>query len=112
MIVIRQNEIHNGVSFTFICISALAVTHYCAQTAKILVEPDNRVKKYYNCDDIYKLTIDLKGNNLIFASLDDLNDMKCCIRHKFKESYKKWLSLMMFEIYDEVFNKLIMICKT
>ena len=59
-----------------ICLNALANTYYCTQTAKILVEPNNKVKKYYKFDDIYKLTIDAKGDNLIFASLDDLNSAK------------------------------------
>ena len=58
--------------FTF-SLSAFADTYYCTQTAKILVEPNNKVKKYYKFDDIYKLIIDTKKNSLTFASLDELN---------------------------------------
>ena len=53
-----------------------ADAYYCTQTAKILVEPTNKVKKYYKFDDIYKLTINKKENTLIFASLEDLNATK------------------------------------
>ena len=49
-----------------------ANTNYCTQTAKILVEPTNKVKKYYKFDDIYKLIINKKGKTLLFASLEDL----------------------------------------
>ena len=58
------------------CMQAYADTYYCTQTAKILVEPNNKVKKYYKFDDIYKLTINKKENTLIFASLEDLNATK------------------------------------
>jgi hypothetical protein len=61
--------------FTF-SLTAFADTYYCTQTAKILVEPNNKVKKYYKFDDIYKLIIDTKKNNLTFASLDELNATK------------------------------------
>ena len=57
-------------------LSTFADTYYCNQTAKILVEPNNKVKKYYKFDDIYKLIIDTKKNNLTFASLDELNATK------------------------------------
>ena len=57
-------------------LSAFADTYYCTQTAKILVEPNNKVKKYYKFDDIYKLIIDTKKKNLTFASLDELNATK------------------------------------
>ena len=58
------------------CIHAHADTYYCTQTAKILLEPNNKVKKYYKFDDIYKLTINKKDNTLTFASLEDLNATK------------------------------------
>ena len=61
--------------FTF-SLSTFADTYYCTQTAKILVEPNNKVKKYYKFDDIYKLIIDTKKKNLTFASLDELNATK------------------------------------
>lgn len=61
--------------FTF-SLSTFADTYYCNQTAKILVEPNNKVKKYYKFDDIYKLIIDTKKKNLTFASLDELNATK------------------------------------
>lgn len=51
---------------------AYADTYYCAQTAKVLVEPNNKIKRYYKFDDIYKLTINKKENTLIFASLENL----------------------------------------
>ena len=57
----------------FFCMKAYADTYYCTQTAKILVEPNNKVKKYYKFDGIYKLTINKKENTLLFASLEDLN---------------------------------------
>ena len=57
-------------------LSTFADTYYCTQTAKILVEPNNKVKKYYKFDDIYKLIIDTKKNNLTFASLTDFNATK------------------------------------
>ena len=57
-------------------LSAFADTYYCTQTAKILVEQNNKVKKYYKFDDIYKLIIDTKKNNLTFASLTDFNATK------------------------------------
>jgi len=60
----------------FFCIQSYADTYYCTQTAKILVEPTNKVKKYFKFDDIYKLTINKKENTLIFASLEDLNARK------------------------------------
>ena len=55
---------------------AYADTYYCTQTAKVLIEPNNKVKKYHKFDDIYKLTINKKENTLIFASLEDLNAIK------------------------------------
>ena len=55
---------------------AYADTYYCTQTAKVLIEPNNKVKKYYKFDDIYKLTINKKENTLLFASLEDLNATK------------------------------------
>ncbi|MDA9689738.1 hypothetical protein N9V13_04935 [Betaproteobacteria bacterium] len=60
----------------FFYMQAYADTYYCTQTAKILVEPTNKVKKYYKFDDIYKLTVNKKENILIFASLEDLNATK------------------------------------
>ena len=60
----------------FFCMRAYADTYYCTQTAKVLIEPNNKVKKYYKFDDIYKLTIHKKENTLIFASLEDLNATK------------------------------------
>ena len=59
-----------------LCLSAFADTYYCTQTAKILVDPNNKVKKYYKFDDIYRLIIDTKKRNLTFASLDELNTTK------------------------------------
>ncbi len=53
-----------------------ADTYYCTQTAKILVQPNNNIKKYYKFDNIYKLIINKKENSLIFASLEDLNAKK------------------------------------
>ena len=58
------------------CMQAYADTYYCTQTAKVLIEPNNKVKKYYKFDDIYKLTIHKKENTLIFASLEDFNATK------------------------------------
>jgi len=58
------------------CMQAYADTYYCTQTAKVLIEPNNKVKKYYKFDDIYKLTIHKKENTLLFASLEDLNATK------------------------------------
>ena len=58
------------------CIQAYADTYYCTQTAKVLVEPNNKVKKYYKFDDIYKLTINKKESTLLFASLEDINATK------------------------------------
>ena len=55
---------------------ANADTYYCTQTSKVVIEPNNKVKKYYKFDDIYKLTIHKKENTLIFASLEDLNATK------------------------------------
>ena len=46
------------------CMQAYADTYYCTQTAKVLIEPNNKVKKYYKFDDIYKLTIHKKENTL------------------------------------------------
>ena len=60
----------------FLSMQTYADAYYCTQTAKILVEPTNKVKKYYKFDDIYKLTINKKENTLIFASLEDLNATK------------------------------------
>ena len=57
-------------------LSAFADTYYCTQTAKVLVEQNNKIRKYYKFDDIYKLIIDTKKNNLTFASLDELNATK------------------------------------
>ena len=58
------------------CMQAYADTYYCTQTAKVLIEPNNKVKKYYKFDDIYKLTINKKESTLLFASLEDLNTTK------------------------------------
>ena len=58
------------------CMQACADTYYCTQTAKVLIEPNNKVKKYYKFDDIYKLTIHKKENSMLFASLEDLNATK------------------------------------
>ena len=58
------------------CMQAFADTYYCTQTAKVLIEPNNKVKKYYKFDDIYKLTIHKKENTMLFASLEDLNATK------------------------------------
>ena len=58
------------------CMQTYADTYYCTQTAKVLIEPNNKVKKYYKFDDIYKLTINKKDNTLTFASLEDLNTTK------------------------------------
>ena len=58
------------------CVQAYADTYYCTQTAKVLVEPNNKVKKYYKFDDIYKLTINKKESTLLFASLEDINATK------------------------------------
>ncbi len=58
------------------CVQAYADTYYCTQTAKVLVEPNNKVKKYYKFDDIYKLTINKTENTLLFASLEDINATK------------------------------------
>ena len=55
------------------CMQAYSDTYYCTQTAKVLIEPNNKVKKYYKFDDIYKLTINKKESTLLFASLEDLN---------------------------------------
>ena len=60
----------------FFCMKAYADTYYCTQTAKVLVKPNNKVKRYYKFDDIYKLTINKKENTLIFASLENLNVTK------------------------------------
>tara|TARA_B100000575_G_C23112390_1_gene642714 strand:+ start:719 stop:1129 length:411 start_codon:yes stop_codon:yes gene_type:complete len=43
------------------------------QTSNIFIDPTNKVKKHYKFDDIYKLTIDKKENDLTFESLDELN---------------------------------------
>ena len=58
------------------CMQAYADTYYCTKTAKVRVEPNNKVKKYYKFDDIYKLTINKKESTLLFASLKDLNATK------------------------------------
>ena len=58
------------------CMQAYADTYYCTQTAKVLIEPNNKVKKYYKFDDIYKLTINKKESTLHFASLEDINATK------------------------------------
>ena len=58
------------------CTQVYADTYYCTQTAKVLVEPNNKIKKYFKFDDIYKLTINKKENTLIFASIEDLNTTK------------------------------------
>ena len=58
------------------CVQAYGDTYYCTQTAKVLVEPNNKVKKYYKFDDIYKLTINKKESTLLFASLEDINATK------------------------------------
>ena len=58
------------------CVQAYADTYYCTKTAKVLVEQNNKVKKYYKFDDIYKLTINKKERTLLFASLEDLNASK------------------------------------
>ena len=60
----------------FFYIQACADMYYCTQTAKVLIEPNNKVKKYYKFDDIYKLTINQKESTLVFASLEDLNATK------------------------------------
>ncbi len=72
-------HVKNSIRFLlglFFCMQAYADTYYCTQTAKVLVEPNNKVKKYYKFDDIYKLMINKKENILIFASLEDLNATK------------------------------------
>ena len=58
------------------CMQAYADKYYCTQTAKVLVEPNNNVKKYYKFDAIYKLIINKKESTLLFASLEDLNATK------------------------------------
>ena len=63
------------ISLSF-CIQAYADTYYCTQTAKVLVEQNNKVKKYYKFDNIHKLTINKKESTLLFASLEDLNATK------------------------------------
>ena len=58
------------------CMQAYSDTYYCTQTAKVLVELTNKVKKYYKFDNIYKLTINKKESTLLFASLEELNATK------------------------------------
>ena len=58
-----KEHVKNSLGFLMVllsCMQAYADTYYCTQTAKVLIEPNNKVKKYYKFDDIYKLTINKK----------------------------------------------------
>ena len=58
------------------CMKTYADNYFCMQIAKVLIEQNNKVKKYHKFDDIYKLTINKKESTLLFASLKDLNATK------------------------------------
>ena len=68
----KQLRIFIGLLF---CMQAYADAYYCTQTAKVLIEPNNKVKNIINLTTFINLRF-TKENTLIFASLEDLNATK------------------------------------